>query len=289
VEEITQANKPYTLSMIILIAFIIGFILILSFYNYKYLTDSSVNVTLSFQDAKQASIFDEKLIVNILQSLPGFKILSENFTSSLRLNISDLTDANSGTMIYSKDIFLTNKSKPNKIDSQHPLVVDFIINVSNPLKFGEYDGGMFITDGFNNTSIPVTLKVTPPITQAIILVIDGIVISIAFWKVIAFLNYIVSRDIDKNASRSLYFGSTMLKFTKENKIGALKYITYKSVIGKNVLLDTGTIVFGILVGLIALPVNSTLNIESLDYIEIMTLLGSGLAIGSLKEFIPKLG
>ena len=75
---------------------------------------------------------------------------------------------------------------------------------------------------------------------------------------------------------------------KEMKDGPATYATKQPVIIKNFILDVGTIFFGIGLGLIGLPTTEAiLNLHTIGVFEVLTLIGIGLGIGSLKEFISR--
>ena len=146
-------------------------------------------------------------------------------------------------------------------------------------------------NGANITSVPIVFDVKHPITKPIIIVVDGIALSILLWKLIAYFNSRFSpMEIDKDEVPRLkqMMNPRMARYTEMRQKGAVKYAVSGSVLAKNLILDIGTIIFGIGLALIGLPTNEAIiNVRTIGDLDIWTLLGIGLGIGSLKEFLSR--
>ncbi|MGH9963760.1 MAG: hypothetical protein ACRD5E_02880 [Nitrososphaeraceae archaeon] len=207
------------------------------------------------------------------------------------MTISDLSEINSGEKIYSTDIKLKNNYAPPEITPGSPRTVSFSIDKDVKADLGDYQGSLFVKEGANSASIPISYDVMPPLAKPVILVVDGVAISIAFWKVIAFLNskYTQVPKPSPKDETMAYLANPRAAAYRQIKVGAVRYAVQKTVFGKNLLLDGGTLFFGIILGLIALPSNEAmLSVHTLGGIQIVTLIVIGLGLGSLKEFITRI-
>jgi hypothetical protein len=85
----------------------------------------------------------------------------------------------------------------NNITAKNPMRITFSLTSNTILPLGLYRGTLFIRAGANVASIPITLDVKPNLAQPMILVVEGTVISIAFWKLITYFNAMYSEVIIK--------------------------------------------------------------------------------------------
>lgn len=85
-----------------------------------------------------------------------------------------------------------------------------------------------------------------------ILVVDGIVISIAFWKLITYFDAMYPEVIIKMRDSRRELRDERYQAMRDNLKG---YVTGKLIVLKNAILDVGTISFGIALGIIGLPSN----------------------------------
>jgi hypothetical protein len=230
-------------------------------------------------------VFDDQ-IINIIQSPTRISISGLDQISNIQLNSSDLIDTNSGKTINSTDIVISHVPHISNPQSEHPKSIIFSIEFPSNLRYGIYQGGLFVSNGTHNEIIPITLKATPPMTKTLIFIIDGIILSIASWKIVSLFGSYLDRKMYPNSPSYIENYITIVK--RLDNQGAVNIATTTFMIGKNTIIDIGTIIFGIAVGLILIPTSATiLNVTYLSDIEILTLVGAGLGIGSLKEIIRK--
>jgi hypothetical protein len=263
----------------------LGFLIYINRYIF---TSVNPNISLTFEGESEASVFDGELVFiteyNKTLNLNVFSIYGLNVPPPNPLSISDLREINNGTEIPSDNIILTVISPPGNITPGNPIRITFSFKNNMIPSPGLYQGTLFITAGANVASIPITLDVKPNLAQPVILVVDGIVISIAFWKLIAYLNAKYPRVIRERDGRREIIDERYEAMRDNLTV----YVTSNSILSKNAILDLGTIFFGIALGIIGLPNSEYINnLHSIEYFEVLTLIGIGLGIGTLKEFVPK--
>jgi len=163
--------------------------------------------------------------------------------------------------------------------------INFSLTNNTTLSLGLYEGTLFITAGANVASIPITLDVKPNLAQPMILVVDGIVISIAFWKLITYVDAMYPEVITKVRDGGREIRDERYQAVRTH---LKECVTGRPIVLKNAILDAGTIFFGIALGIIGLPNGEYINnLHSIELFEVLTLIGIGLGIGSLKEFLSK--
>jgi hypothetical protein len=276
--------------LIVLISISLAILIIINIH--FFLVSVNPNISLTFEGEPEASVFDGELVFiteyNRIQNLNVFSIYGLNVRPPDLPSKSDLIEINSGTKISSGDIILTVISPPGNITPNNPMRITFSLTSNMIPPLGLYQGTLFITAGANVASIPITLDVKPNLARPMILVVDGIVISIAFWKLIAYLNakyddVIIKAIKVRDGRREII--DERYQAMRDN---LTEYVTGRPIVLQNAILDAGTIFFGIALGIIALPSNEYINnLHSIQSFEALTLIGIGLGIGSLKEFVPK--
>lgn len=284
----------------LLVILIMGSVIALGAANIIFLSDSSVVTAVAFEGQTQYSVFDGSLVVNAhyddSRSMHTFVIYSESRdTSNVSLGLSDLYEVDSKRKFPSVDVVPENISSSNTVVPENTRVFSFSTNSIN--QPGLYQGSLFVKDGVDTASVPVEFDVKPPITKPMIIVVDGIAISIFLWKLIAYYNrmYSPAESGMKKIKADRTEENVDEKVRSRNRIqtgmgmsGAVHYAVYRNVFVKNLVLDVGTLIFGIGLALIGLPTNETvLNVRTLAELNILTLLGIGLGIGSLKEFLSR--
>jgi hypothetical protein len=278
--------------VILLIIFLVVLFIALVVCNYVFLTDSSVVTAVAFQDQTQASVFDGNLIINAhdddTQSSHTFVIYSQNRdTIQVQLSLSDLYEVGSKVKIPSVEVTPIDVSSSVRLFPENTRVFSFSTETAN--QPGLYQGSLFVEDGVDVATVPFELDVKPPITKPMIIVIDGIAISIVLWKFIAYYNRLYSPKDDKKKNRvNVYQDLYNRSNVGTSMSGAIHYAVYREVFVKNLVLDAGTIIFGIGLALIGLPANeAVLNVRAISDLDFLTLIGIGLGIGSLKEVISR--
>jgi len=246
-----------------------------------YFSNPLVSITVA--DSKTFSIFDEKLTFIIDDDLgiqsKNVQVYGFNGPTSIDISSSELAEDKSGDKVRLN----FNVTHIDNI-GQSPKFFNIALN---PIREGLYHGAIFITSNGNYTSVPVQVHVKPQMILLIIIVIDGIAFSIAAWSVIKFLNgrYKIYKEVQNNQIVEIEPQPnkplTIEKFLKVKKVTRQKVI-------ENAILTGGTILFGIGLGLVALIDNTFIaGIYNLGPLEIITLIGIGMGIGSLKEFLYK--
>ena len=189
-------------------------------------------------------------------------------------------------------------------------------------KSGSYDGWVLIrTDKSLLTSISITAETEPLMLLATLWVLVGIFLSLTLWELIKYFKRKEAESKKKalqEEANTLTTQVTDLRVAGAPDISAQYYIDILNTdvfqklqesaiwgeIASNlssrwskwksffriIILEFGTIAFGIAVGLLGIYSNASVtNLLSIGVHEILILLGLGLGIGSLKELIDKPG
>jgi hypothetical protein len=177
---------------------------------------------------------------------------------------------------------------------------------------GKYNGWLYLTDGSSYT-IPVTLSTAPKIIQAFILVVIGVLLSIAFWEIFFYANlgsnqirlnrlnqWIDNRQQLRNQLSPQLLGPGAdlqiellnQKYKQERRkrterIDRIKKrYTEPSSRVRILSFDVATVIFGIVTALVGLSSNSyVIGLVEITPIDWVTLIGIGLGIGSLKGLV----
>jgi hypothetical protein len=273
--------KPLTCNRVIMLIGI-GLALVAIANLMVFLVDTTNEITISSEDSEAFSAFDGKLTFVIDNDK---KINTKNVyiygiaqDTNITLSGSKIIEHNLGKVLelrFNGDESITIKN--TGIDPN-------IIKISlNKVENGIYHGSMFVRSDGEKTSVPITVGIKPPITHPLMIVVDGIIISAVFWKLLKFFdqrsNPISVRGITIADKPQGGRTRTLGEYIQERKIT-------RGVILSNGLLDFGTMIFGIAVGMAALFNDSfIIGIYNLGIYEIIALLGMGLGIESVKEFI----
>jgi hypothetical protein len=237
-----------------------------------------------------------------------FGISSQNnwdIFSSLLSGESD-RDINAGLQFQSQPLYTLNLG-----------TVPEIVSVSvKELKTGIYHGWIYIR-GPTTFVVPVTLSTDPKVVQAVTVVIIGVLLSIAFWEVYFYFSSEVKRKNanelrqDANMIETNYLQGVNLaaipaphnqefldvqtlvqdlRILADAKDASAQKIEnrYLENASKIFTADVATIGFGILAGIVGLFNNNyVINLVDITVLNAFTLLGIGLAIGSLKGLVDK--
>jgi hypothetical protein len=177
---------------------------------------------------------------------------------------------------------------------------------------GKYNGWLYLIDGSSYT-IPITLSTAPKIFQAFILVVIGVLLSIAFWELFFYANLgsnqrrlnILNQWIDRRqelrnqlspqlvgADADLQIELLNQKYKQEQwkrteRIDRIKN-RYREPSSRVRILsfDVASVIFGIVTALVGLSSNSyVIGLVEISPIDLVTLIGIGLGIGSLKGLV----
>jgi len=264
------------------------FLALLITFNIEYVVDPPRDTVLTFQGEAIKFFPGGDLFMNVMQSPPRLFFYGMDYSSNIQLQVSDLIDPNSGSIIDSNRLTLLDIFMPNIITTEVPRIVNFSINNPSDLDYGTYYGGLFTTISSNLITFPLKLEVTPPTYTAIILVINGIVISVVAWNLVSIYNS--EGSINLTSIKSYISKYLIESNTTVTAAGAVTSYHLKTVkLGKNVVLDIAAIFFGIVLGFITFGANETLlNIDSLEPWDSAILIATGLGIGAAKEFIKSI-
>ena len=278
---------------------IVSAIAVLVIANVIIYLNTAITYSITSNGLSTFSISDPKisfLIDNNLQSPTKYMSVWLNPKDIIKISTSNLIEENSGRKIEAKDVLFNNTPTlllSNKTQqTPNYIVIDIKNNNNNnqPInesQAGVYHGHFFIDfiEENGKYSIPITVDVNPTFDKIIIWVINGIAISIAFWKIIKFTNGRNEiKDHKTQSTRQDLFSSeqkekTLYEYVKD------KQITHGTIL-KNAVLDVSSIIFGIIIGMLALLNNDFITgIHFLDLRSIIVLIGIGLGIGSLKEYV----
>ncbi len=242
---------------------------------FPYLNDNKTTLTFdgksSFHDGNWEFLVDN----NEKGSLKSLNVYGLNNQDTIKTSSSYLVDAihklntDARLVIYPSTNATTDVKQYNiKIPKlQYP---------------GSYEGWIFI-EGKDNIPIPVTIATEPKVVVALVWVIIGILTSILFWELINYVNQVKEAEIKhqtNNVNASILVKNELHDYLNRRLIS-------KAFI-KVSIIDIGTIGFGIAVGFLALLSQGyVIAIRVIEPIDILALIGLGLGIGSLREFLNK--
>jgi hypothetical protein len=265
-------------------------VVILAVFNFYIFSSFLVpSISITSGGSQTFSIFDGALtfVINNNLNTPAKTVSVYGFNGPVSLDISAsgfVEDKTGDTVSLQLD-----SSTDTHLDNVGSTPTTFTVGV-DPLKGGLYHGAIFITSGPNNSPADIVVDVKPRMSVLIMIIIDGIALSIAAWSVIKFLNErfkIIKKGL---TMEGLYIAGEPKLGVKPLSVTAFleaKKVT-RGVVLKNIILDVGTIAFGIALGLTTLVDNAFITgIHNLGVVEIIILIGIGLGIGSLKEIVYK--
>jgi hypothetical protein len=177
------------------------------------------------------------------------------------------------------------------------------VDVSVPnLQSGKYYGWLYLTNGSTFT-IPIIVFTEPKVIQAVILVVIGVLLSIIFWEIFFYIdnkfNQITGyrlqnmpvanlrsragfRNLSDNQITAKQGAIVQRKLERVRKIHS-RYTENAVKIGT---FDVAAVIFGIITGLVGLMSNTYVtSLIEISMIDVITLIGIGLGIGSLKGIV----
>lgn len=194
--------------------------------------------------------------------------------------------------IKSADITINGKSSILlKELKNEPKVI--YVSIGNILP-GEYTGRIIIT-GNDTTSVPIKVTTDPMVVSALLWVLLGILISVILWELINYLttkNYDeMEDDVKKDKKLGVESKMRLIETIKSSKHRhTMKHNSRWSGSGwrKQAIYITGSAGFAMSVGIISLFTNDYVTGQRIiELIEIIVLIGLGMGVGSLKEFVDK--
>lgn len=242
------------------------------------------------------------LVVNNNDKNPIKKILiyGSNNNTELKVSSSHLVDE-SHLAINSANITFDGKSEILLKELKHePKVIDVSIDNISP---GEYTGRIIFT-GNDTTTVPIKVTTEPLVVSALLWVLIGILISVISWEVINHLTVryyddsetrltrkINKTEVTQSNKQQLEDNKKMLEVVKSNKHKQQVKHNYRwsgSGWPRQAIYIIGSAGFAMSVGVISLLTNDYVTGQrTIEPVEIMVLIGIGLGIGSLKEFVDK--
>jgi hypothetical protein len=155
--------------------------------------------------------------------------------------------------------------------SEENAQTDLDVNVPRIIPRGSYEGALTIND---RSSTAMTVTSEPKISEALAWVLVGILLSIIVWEFI-----IVYGGIAPNYN--IYTNSH--RWINKKIFGEMRPT------GKTVVIDIGTVIFGIALGFLTVLNQSYITtIIVIHPLDIAVLIGIGIGVGSLREFAAKL-
>lgn len=177
--------------------------------------------------------------------------------------------------------------------SNVPKVVNISVSITHG---GVYQGRLLMNTKEGILSVPVTVSTEPLIIQAIALVVLGVILAILLWELIKYFSQgnlksqLVNTVNETAQDLNIQGGITNSSIGILNaRLAALqlRYSDRKDA-SKQVIIEIGSIVLGITVGFLGLFSNTFITgIQVIDPFALLALIGLGLGIGSLKEFLDK--
>jgi hypothetical protein len=190
-----------------------------------------------------------------------------------------------------------NASKLTNVRIEHSA---YPLNVSIDILQGGIFQGRLILDTANATySIPIVVTTEPLIVGGILMVIVGILLSITIWEAIKYFNKkIYENQVNALVPSNTQFAAFSAQQHTDMRAAAIIKARAKALenrysnasdSSKQILLNVGSIIFGIAIGIFALPNNQYITgLRVIDGTAVIVLLGIGLGIGSLREFLEKI-
>jgi hypothetical protein len=268
--------------------------------------------SISFGGSSRLSVFNEELTFIASNHDDSNKAAiwihgSESKTTNASISFSDLVDTNSAKTISSQQVQTDASGEISGITNTPIKEVKVWVDNPSSKTPGVYQGSILITSGANKTSIPFTYDLKPNLAQVVILVVDGIAISIVLWKIIIYsgkkhLNKRLRSEFKNNdavqaalqagqLSREQYANNAPV-YNVNDPLNFQVYVdnaaTPETITSETIQI-AGTIVFGVGVSVLGLLNNSYItNLHDIGIQEALVLIGIGLGIGSLKDFTQQL-
>jgi hypothetical protein len=254
----------------------------------------------------------------------GIYGLQTTGTINTTLFATDLSNVGGKEIKHEKIRFIPENITLDKI-TKDPKIVD--IEIDNSIVPGTYSGWIIFLTGQNATSIPLTASTQPIFDIAIGWVIVGILASVGFWELVKYADIRRNEAIEKESigrandlNRQLRerYGTDAYRLTTtlaNDRAVAKVYQEAQDQIRMNIvtaanarsdikkaqerlatskgkarvaIIDIGSAGFGIALAFLALFNDAFVtNLQVIDSIEIWTLFGIGLGVGSLKEIVDK--
>ncbi|MGD9674749.1 MAG: hypothetical protein AB7U98_14880 [Candidatus Nitrosocosmicus sp.] len=271
----------------ILVAFIGIAVVLLAIINvWIFYYDKEFEYSFTFAGSETISINDGKIALVIYDNSGdnSQRISAYNLDNivPITLTASNFYEKSSGKIIKNSEITFNDIPSSTILDfnQQNPNEFDVsLYTVSSP---GIYNGYLFINNG-QIFSIPFTLDLSPSLQKSLIWIVNGIAIAIAFWKIIKYVNK--RYPVVINPRNNTYFRVWNSRPRSFRFFVESSRITLGSV-AKNAILDMSSILFGIAIGLTTLMDSDYISgIRIFDPYTIIVLLGIGLGLGSLKEYV----
>jgi hypothetical protein len=283
---VKQKKRPIPAK--VLIGFMIFGILVLIGANIVLFLKPTTISSITSSGSSTFSIFDGSFtfVIDNNADAPDkvTRIYGLDSNTPITISASALIEDTSGNHINPENVLFNNQPSYTVIGSsiEHPAIVTISIK-NNQHETGLYHGSIFIS-GEKKTSIPITVDIKPTFDRVIIWVINGIAIAVAFWKIVKYFNERYAVDPNPPPNPNPPLGNQYKSLGFSDFLEAKK-ITWGT-IGKNAILDLSSVIFGMVVGVFALFDNSYITgVHFLDPASITVLIGIGLGIGSLKEYI----
>jgi hypothetical protein len=222
------------------------------------------------QDDKTMISFDNKMVNtvdNITLTINNGNKNPQKYITIDGLNAKSIINTTDFRNVEGRTITIP-VSEPQYSNEKHQTSVGIAVPTITPR--GSYDGSILVN---NKTSVALTIATEPKISEAIIWVLIGILISVIFWEFIIY---------DSKSDDTKYMNQ---RYTSSSK---LRIFGKKRPTRKIALIDAGTIIFGIAVGFFAVFNQSyIITLRVIQPIDIIALIGIGIGAGSLREFAAK--
>lgn len=271
--------------LIVITICILAFFVLIVLYNFDYQ---------AFKDKKDKSFtlnFDGSLIF----SNDNIALTVENNNGSVKtIRISGIGNGVE-TRIYTtlligeknENTVSSDKIKLNHTDNDllvttNNLVtgVDFSIE---DIPIGSYEGWLVILNGNNINYVPLLTSTEVRIWQAIMVILCGVFVAIAFWEVLRLFSRTNLKEIGTKLMKSNFvITSPALKWVKlDNRLKSATMVTRIAVVDLSIIL-------GVIISMIALLSNGFVtSIVDIDMQTLAILFGMGLGIGSLNKLADR--
>jgi len=209
-------------------------------------------------------------------------------TPSQIVKSSDLVD-HSGKNVDSYNIKFNGSSVLNG-NFTHGWNKIYVTLENSSLKLGSFSGNL-ILDGNKIDTIPITISTEPLVIYGIVLVVIGALLSVCIWEVVRHFKNMILNNIPKKGPNGSQFTVAETNLTIQlARVELSKQLIRNSkpfvVIPKIFLIELISAILGIVIALFGVIYNETvIGTRSLGLFEVVTLIGIGLATGSLKELV----
>lgn len=277
--------------------FILIVLVFVYFYieNTYYKPDVQKEYSVSLEGNETASNGNVTLVIGNNSEASDKSLSVYGLTDKESRIFSSMFATGTGKIIQRDDILFAGNSTFNIGNASLMPIITSISVKDGKIDPGNYHGWMYVGSGIA-TAFPVSISTEPKVVQAIIIIIIGILASISFWEIAFYIDRSRNQGMVMHDTTNIKRLSSLADndlVTKRNEIkekAMSRFIVLSKRYSANAhivfSLDAASIGFGIATGLLGLlSTGYVTSITDISILSALTLLGYGLAIGSLKQLV----